>query len=271
MGRQIEPFRGQPGRDYPTTPEARLPERFFRWLEVLRSRIAGIPIFTVRTSTPEGALNGVALDIAMDTSTNPATVYVKTTASGNTGWSELGGSGSGSSGAWTRISIGQPAGDSSDIDITWDESLYHRVQLVLSGLRVSASPVGIRARLGHTNGTVFVSASTAYAGSDAAGMNVFSAVGASNHIPLSNGIVVFAGSDIDAVIDEINGNGTGANGGSTIAETAYVVSANSQQNYSSRMRTNGSTSGGVIDSIKVFTTSGVWLAAGNYTLYGLTK
>lgn len=80
MARTIEPYKG-----------TRLPDRFLRWLEVLRERLRRIPCFTDGDGSPEGVVIGQRGDLYFD---NVGLVYyTKTTDVGNTGWVILGGSG----------------------------------------------------------------------------------------------------------------------------------------------------------------------------------
>lgn len=73
MSRSIEPYR-----------DPRLPERFIRWIEVLRMRLATIPCFTQTSGSPEGVINGQKGDRYYDTAAD--LIYDKTTDTGNTGW-----------------------------------------------------------------------------------------------------------------------------------------------------------------------------------------
>ena len=72
----IEPYKDQD-----------LPDRFQRWLETLRQKIRPIPAFTQGDGTPEGAVSGTLGDRYFNRTGAAGTfLYVKTTATGNTGW-----------------------------------------------------------------------------------------------------------------------------------------------------------------------------------------
>lgn len=72
----LEPYRDQ-----------NLPERFLRWLEVLRQKFRTIPKFSAGDGSPEGVVDGTGGDryFRRDGSTGTY-LYVKTTDTGNTGW-----------------------------------------------------------------------------------------------------------------------------------------------------------------------------------------
>lgn len=71
--RTIEPYRDET-----------LPERFLRWIETIRARFKAIPAYTESNGSPEGVIFGVKADRYFDLTGNQ--IYVKTTATGNTGW-----------------------------------------------------------------------------------------------------------------------------------------------------------------------------------------
>ena len=71
--RTIEPYRDET-----------LPERFLRWIETIRARFKAIPAYTESNGSPEGVVFGVKADRYFDLTGNQ--IYVKTTATGNTGW-----------------------------------------------------------------------------------------------------------------------------------------------------------------------------------------
>lgn len=72
----LEPFR-----------DPDLPERFLRWIEVLRQKFRPIPNFSRGTGSPEGVVAGIGGDRFFRTDGAPGTfTYVKTTDTGNTGW-----------------------------------------------------------------------------------------------------------------------------------------------------------------------------------------
>ena len=71
--RTIEPYRDET-----------LPERFLRWIETIRQRFKTIPNFTEFTGSPEGVIFGQKADSYYDLTNDIQ--YVKTTATGNTGW-----------------------------------------------------------------------------------------------------------------------------------------------------------------------------------------
>lgn len=75
--RNIEPYRD------PT-----MPERFMRWLEVLRARLAGIPCFFQGAGNPENVITANAGDRYYDELN--FIEYIKSTNGGNTGWLSVG-------------------------------------------------------------------------------------------------------------------------------------------------------------------------------------
>lgn len=64
-----------------------LPDRFTRWIEVLRQKLAPVPTFTKSAGSPEGVIDGNQGARYFRTDGAPGTLlYVKTTNGGNTGW-----------------------------------------------------------------------------------------------------------------------------------------------------------------------------------------
>ena len=76
MSRTIEPYR-----------DSKLPERFLRWIETLRSRIGTVPSFTYSSGDPNGVIAGQNGDLYFDTVA--LVYYFKTTDTGNLGWVQL--------------------------------------------------------------------------------------------------------------------------------------------------------------------------------------
>jgi hypothetical protein len=73
---EIEPYRDE-----------KMPDRFMRWIEVLRQTLRPIPRFSKAAGSPESVVTGVQGDRYFRTDGAPGTfVYVKTTNGGNTGW-----------------------------------------------------------------------------------------------------------------------------------------------------------------------------------------
>ena len=86
MARAIEPYRDPaigPGQRIPGRG-VHLPERFSRWIEILRRRVSSIPCFTYTTGSPEGVIAGQKGDLYFDKTANQ--YYFKSTDTGNTGW-----------------------------------------------------------------------------------------------------------------------------------------------------------------------------------------
>lgn len=68
-----------------------LPERFGRWIETLRLSLRSVPNFSSGTGSPEGVVTGTTKDQYTRTDGSTGTYqYVKTTATGNTGWIAIG-------------------------------------------------------------------------------------------------------------------------------------------------------------------------------------
>lgn len=64
-----------------------LPERFLRWIETLRLTLRPIPTFLEGDGSPEGAVEGTLGDRYYRRDGTAGTyLYVKTSATGNTGW-----------------------------------------------------------------------------------------------------------------------------------------------------------------------------------------
>lgn len=78
--RSVEPYR-----------DPSLPERFMRWIEVLRSRIGTIPCFFQAAGSPEGVVTANQGDRYWDETDNVE--YIKGTDGGDTGWLLQGGGG----------------------------------------------------------------------------------------------------------------------------------------------------------------------------------
>ena len=78
--RSIEPYR-----------DSTMPERFMRWLEVLRERIRTIPCFFQGDGSPEGVIVANKGDRYYDET--DLVEYIKSTDGGNTGWLLQGGGG----------------------------------------------------------------------------------------------------------------------------------------------------------------------------------
>jgi hypothetical protein len=64
--------------------DPQLPERFGRWIEVLRQRFRPIPTFSQGAGSPEGIVSGEIADEYYDLTDRVK--YIKSTATGNTGW-----------------------------------------------------------------------------------------------------------------------------------------------------------------------------------------
>ncbi|MGI9251124.1 MAG: hypothetical protein ACR2PR_08000, partial [Pseudohongiellaceae bacterium] len=103
MARSLSPYRNPPlgPRERTDGREPRLPERFLRWTENLRTRVGTLPQFTYTTGSPEGVINGQKGDLYFDTTAN--VYYTKTTDTGNTGWTLVTPSGLTGTGLDTQI------------------------------------------------------------------------------------------------------------------------------------------------------------------------
>lgn len=77
----IEPYR-----------DTKLPERFQRWIEVLRDLLRPMPMHTRGSGSPEGAVNGQLGDRYFRTDGTAGTdmLWYKSTDGGDTGWQAYG-------------------------------------------------------------------------------------------------------------------------------------------------------------------------------------
>jgi hypothetical protein len=84
MSRSIEPYLNPPVDRAEKPASERLPDRFLRWIEVLRIRIKSIPCFTMSAGSPEGVIAGQKGDRYFDITA--LVYYTKITDTGNAGW-----------------------------------------------------------------------------------------------------------------------------------------------------------------------------------------
>lgn len=71
--------------------DSKLPERFLRWIEVLRLKLRPIPDFIEGDGSPEGVISARRTARYFNRTGAAGTrLYVKTTQTGNTGWESYG-------------------------------------------------------------------------------------------------------------------------------------------------------------------------------------
>lgn len=69
----------------------KLPNRFLLWIETLRQKLRPIPDFIQGDGSPEGAITATTTARYYNRTGAPGSrLYVKTTATGNTGWEAYG-------------------------------------------------------------------------------------------------------------------------------------------------------------------------------------
>ena len=258
MSRTLEPFRNPPAGP---GKEPRLPERFLRWLEVLRARVRSIPCFTYIDGSPEGVIAGQQGDLVYDRV--GLVYYQKTTNTGNTGWTLFGGGG-----AWSLISTTAITAVGS-LDLTWDEAVYSAIRFVIEDLQIDTDATHLECRLGHTNGATIV-ASADYNGIFNAGTTTWTNMGAaSTQLRLTSGGTMgnAAGEYYSGVIDVLNF--ASANLGATVEHNGlYHNSAGAQLPNKLFSRLINQTV--AMDTLRLFPAAGSFRAAGSIAMYGLT-
>lgn len=109
--RSVEPYRD------PT-----LPERFLRWIEVLRQRIKTIPCYFQGAGSPEGVISANTGDRYYDETANQ--LYIKSTDGGNTGWLVVGGNGGAAGVSGRQFALTSKYSDSLDTAIQFESASY---------------------------------------------------------------------------------------------------------------------------------------------------
>ena len=177
----------------------------------------------------------------------------------------------GGGGSWVQISSQNVSGSPSQIDLTWDESIYINVKVVIEGIQPATDGVTFRARFGSANGGTIYNSTNDYDGMQRAweGTGAFSALADSTRLDLAPSSSNASNETIDATIDILcSGN---ADLGAALKATLHYINSSSDQRV---LETKAFLDDGInaaIDTIRLYFAAGNFANVGTIKLYGLTR
>lgn len=189
-------------------------------------------------------------------------------------WVFLGSGGAGGSGAWVEVNSTNISGSPTSFTVTWNESLYSDIRIVISGIQCADDGISFQLLLGEANGATIHNTTGDYDGIT----KLWSTTGwfdltDSTQVVLTTSTGNAAGEVVNGVI-EIFGT-HGSNIGGAIASRIYhrTSSGIDRVNEAKAFLETGA-GAGAIDTCKLrffATTERTWANVGNITTYGLTR
>lgn len=172
---------------------------------------------------------------------------------------------------WDLISTTAISGDPANVDLTWNESTYSDVRIVLDAVQPATDGVTFRLRLGDTDGTVIHASTNDYDGVTQIweGTGAFSAISGTDTVDLATSSSNAANETISGTIKVIGG--ANSDGGAAVKATIHYTNSTSNQRTIETKAFLDDNTQAAVDTVRLYFAAGNFANTGNIKLYGLRK
>jgi len=174
--------------------------------------------------------------------------------------------------AWVLIETVTVSGNPTNIDLTWDETLYSSIRVELNAIQPSTDAVTLIARLGDNDGATIHATSGDYDGVQQVweGTGAFAAISVSDRVDIAASASNVANETISGYI-EIFGGLSADTGAAFKSLIHYLNSVSNQRTIETKAFLDDQTQA-AIDTLRLFWgASSTWANTGDIKVYGLKR